>query len=70
MHEGTVDVVTTIDDYKRVGDILIAHTVKVSLDVKAMMAHGADQSVIIKSVDLNAEIEDARFKMPESTAGS
>ncbi len=52
--------VTTIGDYKEVGDILLAHSFE---SVAPDMGFG--QSFTIEEVELNAEIDDSRFVMPE-----
>jgi len=55
--------VTTIGDYKEVGDVVLAHSFEsVSPDM------GFGQSFTIEKVELNPEIDDSRFVVPEPAA--
>jgi len=52
--------VTTIGDYKEVGDIVLAHSFEsMSPDT------GFGQSITLEQVEVNPEIDDSRFVMPE-----
>lgn len=53
------DVETYISDYRKVGELMMAHTVKTELiDV------GMTQTVTMETVELNADVPDDRFAMP------
>ena len=56
--------VSTISDYKEVGDIVLAHSFESSpegMDFK--------QTVTLEKIELNVEVDDSIFDMPEDEAG-
>jgi len=55
-----VDVVVSLEDYKKVGGIVVAHTIKQSLSVAP-----APQVVSLDSVELNIDLPDDRFAFPD-----
>lgn len=55
------DVVTSIGDYRKVGDLLFAHSIESTIGTGG--AHGT-QAFVIDSITLNAEIDDSQFEMP------
>ena len=55
---------TAIGDYKEVDGLLIAH----SHDITSAMMPGQSQTMLFEKVELNPEIADDRFEMPEAPA--
>lgn len=55
---------TAIGDYKEVGDLMIAH----SFDVQAAGSPMGGQTMTFQSIELNPELSDDRFEMPEAEA--
>jgi outer membrane lipoprotein-sorting protein len=62
--EQEVEAVTAIGDYKEVGDLVMAH----SYDAKVAGAPVPGQTITFGSVELNPDIPDSRFEMPEPEA--
>lgn len=61
----SIDVATTIGDYKEVGDLIMAHSLAVSI----AGAPGA-QVLTFDNIELNVDIADEHFSMPEVTEDS
>lgn len=56
--QGTpVNVETFVGDYRDEGGVLMPHTIEARI-------MGVSQRVTVKSIEINAQIDDARFKMP------
>ena len=70
IHDKLVDMTTHYEDYKRVDGLLIAHTKRVAIHAESMNAHGANQLMTIRSIDLDPLIKDSRFAMPGGSSGS
>jgi outer membrane lipoprotein-sorting protein len=60
--ETVMDIETSIGDYKEVGDLIFAHY----METKAKGAPQG-QTITMTSFELDVEIDDARFAMPEVT---
>lgn len=52
---------TTIGDYKEVGDVIMPHSMEMQFEGLPMT-----QQLTIENVELNADVDDARFDMPEA----
>jgi outer membrane lipoprotein-sorting protein len=57
--QGELEVDVRLGDYKKVGDVLIPHTMKVS-------AQGLEQSVTVQEMQVNVEIPVDKFELPEA----
>ena len=55
---------TTIGDYKEVGDIIMPHSMEMTFEGLPMT-----QQLTIETVELNADVDDGRFEMPEAATG-
>jgi len=62
MGEQEIEAVTAIGDYKEVGDLMLAH----SYDAKIEGAQIPGQTITFGKVELNADVPDSRFVMPQS----
>ena len=61
--QGTeLKVETTLGDYKEVGDIVMAHSLST-----VMEGMPGAQSLTIEKVELNVDLEDSNFSMPQAT---
>lgn len=67
MQGQTVDFYTILGDYKEVGGLLMAHSIE---SRAAGMPQGQSQVMTIDSVEINPEIPEGFFTMPESDSGS
>lgn len=56
---------TTLGDYKEVGDVVMAHSMEMQFEGMPVT-----QSISIENAELNVEIDDSRFAMPESAAAA
>jgi hypothetical protein len=56
---GNIEVVVQLSDYKKVGDVLIPHLMKVA-------AQGLEQSVKVSEVVFNKEIPAEKFALPDA----
>lgn len=59
-----VETRTTVGDYKEVGGLILPHAHEVSTS----MAPGQSQTMTFETIELNVEIPDASFAMPEPAA--
>ena len=59
-----IDMITRYEDYREVDGVLIPHVKRVELDFGSVQAHGAKQRMVIRTIELNAPIDDALFEMP------
>ena len=56
---GKMEIVTTVSDYRKVGDLTV------SFKSEQKLPNNMTQLITIESVDLNTEIEDSKFALPE-----
>ena len=66
---GDTGFVSLISNYKKVGDILVAHNVETTMSPGAHepKAHGTKQWLSVESMQLNTEIDDSRFSISEAS---
>jgi len=58
-----IEVTTTYGDYKEVGDMVFAHSIDIEFGAAGR------QSIVIKNMELNPEIDEKRFFIPTTEAG-
>lgn len=56
---GKMEIETSVSDYRKVGDLMV------SFKSEQKLPNNMTQMITIESVDLNKEIEDSKFELPE-----
>lgn len=62
-HGHNVDVETVLGDYRKVGGVFFPHSIESGVRDRPVRLR-----VVVDKVEVNPELDDARFKMPESAA--
>lgn len=65
----TVEFATTLSDYKQVDGLLIAHSVQNSGGGRAPGGGGVGGNVTFDTVEINVDVDDSSFSMPEGGGG-